>query len=254
MRNPLVLLAVLFVSIGIVGQRDASSQGIPGPDGVPGGGILTGTIRSTDGQVMEGVTVSARAEGSTITTSVFTDEEGVYVFPPMEDEDYRIWAQTVGYSTAHAQAQLSGSEVARRNFSLAAASTEEVARQMTGADWFASLPESTIQEQRIKQVFKTSCTGCHPPNYVLQNRFDKAGWLAIIDFMKVINLGGPPPEPDKPPLPIIEHHREELAEYLAKYRGPAPDALKPVIVSRPKGEANLAVVTEYLIEPASTPG
>ena len=254
MRNPLVLLAVLLVSIGIVGQRDASSQGIPGPDGVPGGGILTGTIRSTDGQVMEGITVSARTEGSTITTSVFTDEEGVYVFPPMDDGDYRIWAQTVGYATAHAQAQLSGSEVARRNFSLATASTQEVTRQMNGADWSASLPESTFQERRIKQVFKTSCTGCHPPSYVLQNRFDKAGWLAIIDFMKVINLAGSLPEPDKTPLPIIEHHREELAEYLAKYRGPDPDALKPVIVSRPKGEANLAIVTEYLIEPASTPG
>ena len=248
------LLVVLLVSVGIIANQEAFSQAIPGPSGVPGGGILAGTIRSADGRVMEGVTVSARPEGSTVTTSVFTDEEGVYVFPPLESREYRIWAQTVGFATAHAEAQLSGRAVARRNFSLAAAPVGDIARQMTGADWFASLPESTIAERRIKQIFKTSCTGCHPPSYVLQNRFDKAGWMAIIDFMKVINLGGPLPPADKAPSQIIDHHQNELAEYLAKYRGPDPNALEPVIVSRPKGEATLAVVTEYLIEPASTPG
>jgi len=252
MKHRLILVVVLFVSIGALALQKASSQGIPGPAGVPGGAILAGSIRSANGQGMEGVTVSARPEGSTVTTSVFTDEEGIYVFPPLGNGNYRVWAQTVGFATAHAQAQLNGPAVSRRDFTLTAA--KDISRQMTGADWFASLPETTIEERRIKQVFKTSCTGCHQPSYVLQNRFDKAGWMAIIDFMKVINLAGALPRADQAPLPIIQYHQNELAEYLAKYRGPDPNALKPVIVSRPKGEATLAVITEYLIEPASTPG
>ncbi len=40
--------------------------------------LLTGAITSAAGEKMGGVTVSAKAEGSTITTSVFTDESGGY--------------------------------------------------------------------------------------------------------------------------------------------------------------------------------
>ena len=43
---------------------------------------LTGVISSPSGQKLEGVTVSAKMEGSTITTSVYTDETGRYYFPP----------------------------------------------------------------------------------------------------------------------------------------------------------------------------
>ena len=192
MKNRLALVAVMLVGIGIVAHRDAHAQAIPGPSGVPGGAILTGTIRSVDGNAMEGIAVSARTAGSRITTSVFTDAEGVYVFPPLANGNYRVWAQTVGYSTGHAEAPLNGSGVVRRDFSLGTASIGEITRQMSGADWFASLPESTIQERRIKQVFKTSCTGCHLPSYVLQNRFDKKGWMTILDYMKTFTVGGGP--------------------------------------------------------------
>src|SRR5262249_61735605 len=40
--------------------------------------ILSGTVTSAVGEEMGGVTVSAKAEGQTITTSVFTDEVGSY--------------------------------------------------------------------------------------------------------------------------------------------------------------------------------
>ena len=45
--------------------------------------LLTGVISSSSGQKLEGVTVSAKMEGSTITTSVYTDETGSYYFPPL---------------------------------------------------------------------------------------------------------------------------------------------------------------------------
>ena len=254
MKNQLTLVAVMLMATGVIAQRDARAQAIPGPSGVAGGAVLTGTIRSADGAVMEGVTVSARTAGSKITTSVFTDAEGVYVFPPLPNGNYSVWAQTVGYSTANAQAPLNGSNVMRRDFSLKTASVLETHRQMSGADWFASLPESTQQERRIKQVFKTSCTGCHLPSFVLQNRFDKKGWMTILDYMKTFSVDGNRLPPGRGPLPIIEFHQNDIADYLAKYRGPDANALKPVIVSRPKGEATLAVITEYRIDPANTPG
>ena len=44
--------------------------------------LLSGAITARSGQKLEGVTVSAKLEGSTITTSVYTDAAGAYVFPP----------------------------------------------------------------------------------------------------------------------------------------------------------------------------
>ena len=44
--------------------------------------LLRGTVASAAGEKLGGVTVSAKAHGSTITTSVYTDEQGGYYFPP----------------------------------------------------------------------------------------------------------------------------------------------------------------------------
>ena len=45
--------------------------------------ILSGAISTASGQKLEGVTVYAKMEGSTVTTSVYTDESGGYYFPPL---------------------------------------------------------------------------------------------------------------------------------------------------------------------------
>ena len=62
--------------------------------------LLTGSIASASGQKLEGVLISAKREGSTITTSVYTDQNGEYFFPAMADGKYQVWAQTLGFQTA----------------------------------------------------------------------------------------------------------------------------------------------------------
>ncbi|MGN6715761.1 MAG: carboxypeptidase-like regulatory domain-containing protein, partial [Candidatus Binatia bacterium] len=57
--------------------------------------VVAGTITSIAGEKMAGVIVSARREGSTITTSVFTDETGNYYFPPLPNGQYQVWAQAL---------------------------------------------------------------------------------------------------------------------------------------------------------------
>src|SRR5881409_590154 len=68
--------------------------------------LLSGAITSRSGQKLEGVTVSAKMEGSTITTSVYTDQTGSYYFPPMSAGNYRIWAQALGFETAKSSVDL----------------------------------------------------------------------------------------------------------------------------------------------------
>ena len=65
-------------------------------------GSLFGTVTGANGQPLEGVVVSARAEGQRITTSVFTDDSGRYYFPPLERARYGVWAQAVAFETGRA--------------------------------------------------------------------------------------------------------------------------------------------------------
>ena len=47
--------------------------------------LLAGSITSASGGKLEGVTVSAKRDGTTITTSVYTDQDGNYFFPPQPE-------------------------------------------------------------------------------------------------------------------------------------------------------------------------
>src|SRR5688572_17293645 len=60
---------------------------------------LTGTVRSAKEGPMEGVLVSARRNGSTITTTVVTNAQGVYSFPRarLEPGQYSVSIRAVGY-------------------------------------------------------------------------------------------------------------------------------------------------------------
>ena len=68
--------------------------------------LLTGAITSASGEKLGGVTVSAKLAGSTITTSVYTDEAGNYYFPPLPAGKYNVWAQALGFETVKGAADL----------------------------------------------------------------------------------------------------------------------------------------------------
>src|SRR5690348_12784492 len=68
--------------------------------------LLSGTIKSASGQKIGGVTVSAKAEGQTITTTIFTDETGEYYFPGLKPGRYRVWAQADGFGTGRSEVDL----------------------------------------------------------------------------------------------------------------------------------------------------
>jgi streptogramin lyase len=246
------LMIVLAIGLGTLGVMHVAAQKSAKAASNQSDILLSGTVRSSGGHVEEGISVSAKAEGSTMSTSVFTDADGLYIFPPMPKGKYHVWAQTVGLATGNADVTLEGSKSVRQDFSLQPVA--DVARQMTGADWFNSMPEDNDHDRRVKDLLYTNCSGCHGTDYPLQNRFDKNGWVAMMDLMKMLSVVGT--RTQKEPYPIMQYHEQELAEYLAtKVHGPdvaAPAKLN--IVSRPKGDATLTVVTEYAVEPGETPG
>ena len=206
------------------------------------GSLLAGTVKSESGEKMAGVTVSAKAEGRNITTSVFTDQQGDYYFPPLAPGEYQVWAQADTFETARAKVNVTGTR--HQDFTLKP--LKDFQRQLTGDQLLASLPDSTPDDRRLKRVFRNSCTSCHQPNYILQERFDTAGWTAILELMKRVNVAGGYLG-DKPDViaPIIDFHEKELAAYLARVSGPDQTAMNLKLRPRPTGEAARAVFTEY---------
>src|SRR5258708_31646471 len=69
--------------------------------------VLNGAISSPAGEKLGGVTVSAKQDGSTITTSVYTDDTGNFYFPPLPAGKYQVWAQALSFETSKAAVDLS---------------------------------------------------------------------------------------------------------------------------------------------------
>jgi streptogramin lyase len=205
--------------------------------------LLSGTIKSSSGEGLGGVTVSAKADGATITTTVYTDESGHYYFPALPNGHYRVWAQALSLATAKGAVDLVAN--AHQDFTMAAVSGDYF-QQLPGDLAMASLPEATSDDKRLKILVENNCTGCHQPNYPLQHRFDEAGWSAVLELMKHVNVSGIYQGPDHKAQGVIDHNQQELAAYLAHARGPGESSIKQYVLRpRPSGETARVVFKEY---------
>ena len=211
--------------------------------------MLSGVIKSPTGEKMGGVTVSAKADGATITTSVYTDDAGEYVFPPLAAGKYNVWAQAVTFETAKASVDLSANKA--QDFDLKPLA--DWVRQLPGDELLAALPDATPEEKRLKNVIRRNCTGCHTASYPLQHKFDEAGWFAVLNLMKQVNVLGVH-VPERAFNGNIERYQKELAAYLAKARGPGESSMKFNLRPRPSGEAARVVFREYDVPVPSDSG
>jgi hypothetical protein len=202
--------------------------------------ILSGAITSASGEKMGGATVSAKADGATITTTVFTDADGAYFFPPMPNGKYRVWAQALSFEIAKGEVDLAANKA--ENFTLKP--TDDYFRQLPGDLVLQALPEESEQDKKMKRIVRTVCTGCHTPSYILQHRFDEAGWNAVLELMKHVNVYGIYQGADHKATGVIDYNQKALAAYLAKARGPDSN-LKITLRPRPSGEAARVVFHEY---------
>ena len=110
--NMVLLIPGLAAVVFLTAHLRASQK-----SAVPSTG-LAGTVTGADGTPMEGVAVSAKAEGVTMTTSVWTDHDGAYTFPQLEAGSYHVWAQAVGFDRPVAQDVITSGKTTQQNFTL----------------------------------------------------------------------------------------------------------------------------------------
>jgi streptogramin lyase len=226
-------LATLFAATALVSAAPLST--------VWADGLISGTIKSAAGAPLGGVAVSAKAEGQSITTSVYTDSAGHYYFPTLAAGKYRVWAQAVTFNTARSTVELAANR--RQDFTLAPLA--DFFKQLTGDQILAGLPDADPHDKWMKRFVRVNCSSCHTPSFTLQHRFDEAGWTAVLDLMKRANVSGIYQGDEAKPNAIIDFHERELAEYLARARGPGQTSMHVKPRPRPAGEAARVVVTEY---------
>src|SRR4029077_1706602 len=127
-----VLIAAVIAGAALCAVR---ASGAPaqqaGPPVRQAGVLLSGSVKSDAGAKLDGVTVSARGAGQTITTSVFTDEDGNFYFPRMAEGKYQVWAQAEGFEARKAEGSLNGT-AGRQDFTLNTIKDNlEIVKQMT---------------------------------------------------------------------------------------------------------------------------
>jgi virginiamycin B lyase len=210
----------------------------------PGGPKFRGTVKSSDGKPLEGVTVSVRGEGKTFVTTVFTNEQGVYVFPPLENGvKFSLWAQAQGFETARLDVE-SGSGEIHPVAELQLNPLKNFEKQLTGVEWMNSFPENTPAEKREKRIYATNCSGCHANQFTLQNRFDAESWGKIVRVMSM-SSNGTPVRSNAAGTPTIEAYKDDIVRFLTKVRGPVPANYELKPLPRPTGEAAQVVITEF---------
>src|SRR5262245_50391220 len=212
---------------------------------------LTGQVSSVQEGLMEGVLVNLKKEGSTITTTVVTNDKGEYSFPAarLEPGKYTITIRAAGYVLDGPKSvEIGAGGNAKADLKLNKA--RNIQAQLSNAEWMMSAPGSDRDKQ-----FLIGCTSCHTLQRVFTAVHDEAEWEQVF-----IRMGRyyPGSTPARPQLLVTGGARSErprvaasqskaAAEYLAKVSLANPDGPEWEFktVPRPKGAATRVIITEY---------
>src|SRR4051794_4258220 len=210
--------------------------------------LLEGSVRGTEG-ALEGVLVSAKQNGSNITTTVVSDAQGHYSFPDgrLAAGDYAVSIRAIGYDLA-SPSRLTLSE-GGKPVDITLAPTKDLGAQMTNAEWIMSMPG----DEKLKD-FLTDCTGCHTLHRVVGSEYTAEDFPDIFKRMGGYSPGSTPDAPQ----PLLPGPRGERPRVNAAIIKPAAELLARANLSgekqhsyamktlpRPKGRATKVIITEY---------
>ena len=245
MRALLVAIACLAFCV----QCEAPAA----PAETPHSTALTGRVSSAEEGPMEGVLISAKKAGSSITVTVVSDDQGRYRFPSrkLPGGEYSLRIRAVGYdleSPATVQVGAGGATTADLKLRKAA----DRAAQLSNSEWFDSLEGTDQQKASIR-----NCTHCHTLERVMRTRGDADAMVKIVERMTTYPQLAFPLMPQKlvaarvgggeDPLERRMEAWRRQAQYLSSINLSSTDSWKFPFKThaRPKGRATQVIYTEY---------
>src|SRR5262245_54741453 len=238
-------------AIIVVGLASLLAQAASHPLHAQGTAALSGQVSSSAEGPMEGVLVSAKMVGSTITITVVSDQAGRFAFPSskLAPGRYALRIRAIGY-------ELNGADTVdvvagkTTTLDLKLRKTEDLAAQLSNGEWIASAP-GTDREKTLL----LNCLGCHTLEPVVKSKHSTDDFMQVLPRMQGYVYQSIPLAPQ---LRRAERRMEErgdqrvqvyrgLAEYLSKINLSAtPDwtfALKTL--PRPSGRGTRVIIMEY---------
>src|SRR2546423_3333798 len=226
---------------------------------------LTGLVSSEAEGPMEGVLVSARRAGSTLTITVVSDARGRYAFPAnrLEPGAYTLRIRATGYDLdGPASVDVAAGRAAQLDLNLR--KTQDLAAQLTNGEWFMSWPGTTEMKNG-----RLNCTQCHTLERVARSTHNADEWVKVLERMGRYAQGSTPERPQLRPNehgggrgnpivqqrmggregedPVMKDRVKATATYLATINlSSGPTWSYPLkTYPRPTGKATRVVVTEY---------
>ncbi len=226
---------------GLVTSPSAAQQPAP---------ALPGSVMAGP-EALEGVLGSARKSGSTITLTVVSGKDGRYSFPAarLEPGAYTLRIRAVGYDLdGPAQVSVAADKTTTADLALRAA--QDIASQLSNAEWLASLPGTDAQKGQL-----LNCVGCHTLARPLNSKYTADEFLTMIlpRMQGYVNQS----MPSHPQLRRAERLREERGDQRVQVYRAAADYLASINLStnptwnfefktlpRPTGAATRLIYTE----------
>ena len=245
-----VAVSALGIALVETGREPLRAQ-------VPEAAALAGQVASVEEGPMEGVLVSAKKAGSTITTTVVTGAQGRYRFPRtrLEPGQYALRIRATGYDLARpGSAVVTAGQSATADLTLK--KTTDLAAQLTNAEWIMSFPGTDQQKLAVH-----GCAHCHTLERIVRSRYDAEQLLAVVQRMgryttqsfplKIQKQFGGQRQGNGPQTSEGQTqsaaNQRRLADYLATVNlsSGSPWSYELKTFPRPKGKATRVIYTEY---------
>jgi virginiamycin B lyase len=209
---------------------------------------LTGQVSSAEESTMEGVVVSAKKDGSTISVSVITDAQGRFAFPAnrLDPGKYTLKARAAGYELDGARtAEIASGAEAKTDIKLK--KVKNLSATLTNAEWMMSMPGTEQQKQ-----FLLNCNGCHTLERIMKSSYDAEGFLQIFQRMSSYYPGSTPQKPQRlagTAMRNVERGGDgrKTAEWLASINLSEQETWSFPLKTQPRltGKSTRVVITEY---------
>ena len=144
----------------------------PGEARAQSAAALSGQVTSAEEGAMEGVVVSAKRDGSTITISVVTDAQGRYAFPAAQARARQVHAASrappATSSPARRRRDVAAGQEAKADLKLT--KLRSLSAHLTNAEWLHSMPGTEQQKK-----FLLNCIGCHTLERIMKSTLRRRG-------------------------------------------------------------------------------
>ena len=222
----MLAFAVALMVVAPAAHAQTASTMLGGPKGV---------VKSSKGDLLEGMMVQLIAQKNAIRTTVYSNADGRYEFPKLDAGTYtlRIAQPREFHPFVKEKVEISGADGARRHRAHAhhdrpscCRITPEIAAQMTGSEWLMSL-SGTGEEKKLLTV---NCNWCHSYQQIFRNHYDEKGWGHIV--YRMTHGAGSPLINMRPTGRFNAEQESKFAKWLATVRG--PDSKDPPFVTLPR--------------------